>query len=184
VFEIEIPPLRDRGQDIELLTQFFLDKFRQLNGREHLEISSEAMATLRSHDWPGNVRQLRNVIESAVVLAEDWMIRPEDLSLRIGQRKANDAPNIRIDAPAIQPSGPKSLPFSGSFANLPTSFHPSDRGASGFKFDTLNVSTWEQRLIKEALHQTHGNIPAAAELLGIARATLYRKLEKGVSDEA
>jgi transcriptional regulator with PAS, ATPase and Fis domain len=182
VFEIEIPPLRDRGQDIELLTQFFLDKFRQLNGREHLEISSEAMDILRGHDWPGNVRQLRNVIESAVVLADDWKIRPEDLSLRLGQRKAGDTSNIRIDAPAIQPSSPKSLQFPGSFANLPPSFHPSDQGALGFKFDTLNVSTWEQRLIKEALQQTHGNIPAAAELLGIARATLYRKLEKGVSD--
>lgn len=184
VFEIEIPPLRDRGQDIELLTQFFLDKFRQLNGREYLEISSEAMAVLRSHDWPGNVRQLRNVIESSVVLAEDWKIRPEDLSLRHRQRKPFDTQSIRIDAPAIQPSVPNSVQYSGSFESLHPSFDPSDRNASGLKYDTLNVSTWEQRLIKQALLQTHGNIPAAAELLGIARATLYRKLEKGVSDEA
>ena len=200
VFEVEIPPLRQRGEDIELLVRFFLERFKQLSARDYLGMSPEAMHLLRNYDWPGNVRELRNVIDSAVVLAEDWLIRPGDLSLRNGNRYSINSLMIRIDPPAGESGHANSSsmrpPFGSSATSIGGMQTDADRGeksstqkdsktsqpspsSEGIEFDTLNVSVWEQRLIKEALHRTHGNIPAAAELLGMARATLYRKLEKG-----
>lgn len=200
VFEVEIPPLRYRGEDIELLVRFFLERFKQLSARDYLGISPEAMHLLRNYDWPGNVRELRNVIDSAVVLAEDWLIRPGDLSLRNVNRSAINSLVLRIDPPSVNAGPTNSKSGTASLESLDkevggmqaapdrdqrspsqkeSKLAQSDPSSEGIDFDTLNVSIWEQRLIKEALHRTHGNIPAAAELLGIARATLYRKLEKG-----
>ncbi len=134
VFELHLPPLRDRGDDIVVLTDFFLDHFRRLHGRPGLTLTDAARARLREYHWPGNVRQLRNVIDSAVVLADDESIRPHDLALR-------------------------------------------DSGSSS-ELETLRIDEWEKRLITEALTRTSNNVPEAATLLGIGRATLYRKIEQ------
>jgi Nif-specific regulatory protein len=134
VFELHLPPLRDRGDDIIILTDFFLDHFRRLHGRTNLGLTDAARARLREYHWPGNVRQLRNVIDSAVVLADDESIRPHDLALR-------------------------------------------DSGSSS-ELETLRIDEWEKRLITEALNRTGDNVPDAAKLLGIGRATLYRKIEQ------
>jgi Nif-specific regulatory protein len=180
VFEIEIPPLRERGLDIELLARFFLEKFKQLNNRDYVEFSEEAVLALLNYDWPGNVRQLRNVIENAVVLAEDWKIRPEDLKLRTGQRSNKRQSIIRID-PSPTDNGDPDLSIN-TFAPIPFIGDPTERSIEPEHFDTLEVSVWQERLIKEALRRTKGDIPAAADLLGMARSTLYRRLEKGLSD--
>lgn len=82
VFELYIPPLRERGTDIDLLVDFFLTHFRQQNGRPNLQLSPAAREKLRNYFWPGNVRQLRNVIDSAVVMADTETIQPDDLGLR------------------------------------------------------------------------------------------------------
>jgi two-component system, NtrC family, response regulator HydG len=132
VFELFLPPLRDRGDDVGLLADFFLDHFRRLHGRPTLDLTAAARAKLLAYRWPGNVRQLRNVLDSAVVLAEENSIRPADLALR-------------------------------------------DSGSSDL--DTLNIEHWERKLITEALVRASGNVPEAARLLGIGRATLYRKFE-------
>jgi Nif-specific regulatory protein len=134
VFELHLPPLRDRGDDINILTDFFLDHFRRLHGRPNLGLTDAARNRLREYHWPGNVRQLRNVIDSAVVLADDESIRPHDLALR-------------------------------------------DSGSSS-ELETLRIDEWEKRLITEALNRTGDNVPEAAKLLGIGRATLYRKIEQ------
>ncbi len=134
VFELYVPPLREREEDVERLLQFFLDHFKLQHGRPRLALSDSARARLLSYHWPGNVRQLRNVIDSAVVMAEGDVIESTDLGLR--------------DAAA-------------------------DTG-----FDTLRIDLWERKLIQEALARTGNNVPEAAKLLGIGRATLYRKLEE------
>ena len=82
VFELYVPPLRERGEDLKLLIHFFLDHYRKQRGRPQLELTEAALTRLLEYRWPGNVRQLRNVIDSAVVLAEDDGIRPRDLGLR------------------------------------------------------------------------------------------------------
>jgi transcriptional regulator with PAS, ATPase and Fis domain len=134
VFELQVPPLRDREGDIERLMQFFLEHFRLQHGRPHLAFSDEARARLLHYRWPGNVRQLRNVIDSAVVMAEGDVIESADLGLR-------------------------------------------DVGGD-FEMDSLRIDVWEQRLIKEAISRTRNNVPEAAKLLGIGRATLYRKIDE------
>lgn len=132
VFELHLPPLRDRGEDISLLVDFFLDHYRKERGRPDLGLSQSARKLLLEYRWPGNVRQLRNVIDSAVVLAEEEEIRPCDLGLR-------------------------------------------DSGSE--VLDSLQIEHWERKLIVEALKRAGGSVPEAAKLLGIGRATLYRKIE-------
>lgn len=133
VFELYIPPLRERGGDIDLLANYFLDRFRKEHGRPQLIMSDTARHKLLSYGWPGNVRQLRNVIDSAVVMAEGDVIQPEDLGLQ---------------------------------------------DAGDGSFDSLRVDVWEQRLIHEALKRTSNSVPDAAKLLGLGRATVYRKIEE------
>jgi two-component system, NtrC family, response regulator HydG len=133
VFELHLPPLRERGNDISILTEFFLDHFRRLHGRPQLSLSDAARAKLTAYHWPGNIRQLRNVLDSAVVLADDDAIKPNDLALR-------------------------------------------DSGST--ELETLRLDEWERRLITEALNRTGNSVPEAAKLLGIGRATLYRKIEQ------
>ncbi len=137
VFELVIPPLRERESDIALLLDHFLDHFRKIHGRPGLNLSADARKRLLSFSWPGNVRQLRNVIDSAVVLAEGDEIILDDLGIRDSRSE---------------------------------------------ELETLNIEFWEQRLIRQALGRTANNVPQAAEMLGISRATLYRKLDEyGIS---
>ena len=131
VFELPVPPLRDREEDVDLLIQHFFDHFKVEHHRLQLEISKAARERLLRYAWPGNVRQLRNVIDSAVVMADDPEILPSDLGLH-------------------------------------------DAGVG--ELDTLRIDQWECRLIHKALERTGGSVPEAAELLGISRATAYRKI--------
>src|SRR5438874_4325979 len=135
VFELYIPPLRDRGGDIELLVLHFLDHFKRHHGRTGLTLSPDAREKLLGYSWPGNVRQLRNVIDSAVVMCEGNVILPDDLGLR-------------------------------------------DAGGASDQLESLRIDFWERKLIHEALKRTDGSIPDAAKLLGLGRATLYRKVEE------
>lgn len=133
VFELNIPPLRDRGSDIQLLIDHFLNHFTQKHGRPGLNLSKEANEKLLSFQWPGNVRQLRNVIDSAIVMAEGEQIEVDDLGIR---------------------------------------------DVAGDELESLKIDYWERKLIKQALKRTSDNVPKAAALLGISRATLYRKIDE------
>lgn len=131
VFELPVPPLRDRGEDIDHLIGHFLDHFLLQHGRPQLALSASARSRLQNYPWPGNVRQLRNVIDSAVVMADEPEIVEDDLGLR-------------------------------------------DAGLTNI--DTLRIDIWEKRLIEKALSRSSGSVPEAAKLLGISRATAYRKI--------
>lgn len=131
-FELMIPPLRQRGDDVGLLIDHFFEHFKLTHGRPQLKMPEAVRERLLAYPWPGNVRQLRNVIDSATVLAIGSEVKLTDLALH---------------------------------------------DTSVETLDSLRIDDWEQRLIREALKRTNGNIPEAAELLGISRATLYRKLE-------
>jgi two-component system, NtrC family, response regulator HydG len=132
VFELVVPPLRERGKDVDILTKHFLNHFRKQHGRPTLQLSPAARKMMQEYKWPGNVRQLRNVLDSSAVLAAGNEIEPSDLSLR---------------------------------------------DAGGDQLETLRIDLWEERLIREALSRTDNNIIEATKLLGVSRATLYRKLE-------
>ena len=99
VFILELPPLRERKEDIPLLVENFLHRFAQQQRKNIREISPEAMELLLNYHWPGNVRDLRNVLERAIILAED-SIRPEHL------------PNFSGSTPSPSLSSLSTLPFS------------------------------------------------------------------------
>ena len=168
VFQLVVPPLRVREDDIDLLADFFFEHFKKQSGRRTLEIGPEARQLMRNYPWRGNVRQLRNVMESAVVLAEGQEIRPEDLALHEFRWHGSD-------------SDASSEGTNGSHNPCRTST-PNSNGSTPEelleRFDTLNVEVWEQRLIQAALKKTQGNIPFAAEMIGMSRATMYRKIER------
>ncbi len=85
VIVVNLPPLRQRLEDVPLLAEHFLSQYASRNGKDVQEIDSEAMEFLASYHWPGNVRELENVVERAVVLTRDQVIRPADLPTRVSQ---------------------------------------------------------------------------------------------------
>jgi transcriptional regulator with PAS, ATPase and Fis domain len=93
VFDIYVPPLRQRPEDIPALVAGFL---REFDHSRVLEITPDAMDMLLQHDWPGNVRELRNVIERATIVCEDGAIRPEDFSLRSASPTHGDSTDLEV----------------------------------------------------------------------------------------
>lgn len=104
VITIEVPPLRERSEDIKLLVQHFIEKYRRDGGKSEIEISPEAWKALFQYPWPGNVRELENVIERAVVLKSDNFIRVEDLPIEVSgtQQELDVEGFIPIHAPLHQ----------------------------------------------------------------------------------
>lgn len=95
-----MPPLRERREDIPLLLEVFLEEFAQVHRRPSKTISREAMRALLTYDWPGNVRQLRNVIERLTVIVQDDVIRPAHLPPAIqSQDQADKAIRIPLGRP-------------------------------------------------------------------------------------
>ena len=82
VFELNVPPLRDRGEDVEVLIDHFFEQSKRKHGRAQLGMHDDARTRLLRYGWPGNVRQLRNVIDSAVVMADDPEVVPDDFGIR------------------------------------------------------------------------------------------------------
>ena len=93
VVRIRMPPLRERKEDIPILTRFFLDIFKRETGFQGLSISEEAIEKMLEYDWPGNVRELRNAVERAVVMGNAQVIMPEDLPI---SRPKGDHPGMEI----------------------------------------------------------------------------------------
>ena len=149
VFNIQIPPLRERIGDIPLLADHFCHKYGLALGRE---LAPEALSLLEQYHWPGNIRELENVMERAAYLARESVIRPEALNL-----------------PASH--GPSGGSAAGSYrAPLP-------RPEEG-DMDTFSIRKNEQKQIENALRASGGNVKKAADLLGISRRTMYRKMDK------
>jgi transcriptional regulator with PAS, ATPase and Fis domain len=82
--QVELPPLRDRGNDIFTLAEFFLKKYTNKYNKPNLKINQQAHEKLLRYAWPGNIRELQHTIEKAVILSESNIIKPEDLYLRTG----------------------------------------------------------------------------------------------------
>jgi DNA-binding NtrC family response regulator len=148
VVAVQLPPLRERLEDIPLLVARFIEKLQPAGeGRESIVVAQDAMRRLMSHTWPGNERQLENIILRA-------------LALRGGRRRmdVDDLP-ADIRGEAVAPALMQSLPESG--VDLPAL-----------------VLDFERHLIDQALSRTEGNRGAAARLLGLKRTTLVEKLRR------
>ena len=141
VVTVELPPLRERGEDILLLIDHFLGIYAEENQFDRPKLSKEAFDILKEYSWPGNIRELRNFCENLVVLKRGDEITPYDLDPRFTfQGSGQDAPEQR----AL----------------------------------TLSVEENEKRLLRNALVRANGNRHKAAELMGISRRTLHRKLAR------
>ncbi len=99
VFAIELPRLRDRKDDLPLLIQAFITEFNARNGKAVAAVSQEAMRALEAHQWPGNIRELRNVIERATILAEGQFIEPKHLPADLARKADETAPPALSIAP-------------------------------------------------------------------------------------
>jgi two-component system response regulator PilR (NtrC family) len=97
VITIELPALRERKEDISLLSRFFLKRFRERMGKEVAGISLPAQRSLMSYDWPGNIRELENVIERAILLTDTNFIRQHDLPDHIKNIEREGIKNLTID---------------------------------------------------------------------------------------
>ncbi len=150
VFPIQVPPLRERTGDVEVLANHFLQRFAKEHGLKSSGFSPVGMASLLAHRWPGNVRELQNVVERAAILAEEGApIGPEAMGLAPAAppKEAPHAPEPP-DVISVIPAGNEFLP----------------------------LHELEKRAIFEALEKTNGNRTQAADLLQISIRTLRNKL--------
>jgi DNA-binding NtrC family response regulator len=148
---LTIPPLRERGEDVFLLADHFLDKFGREFGKGQLALSDDARRRLCSYPWPGNVRELQNALERAAILSERPEITPDLLPT--------------ISTPVCTESAPANL--------LPESFSWEGSLEDVTSRAQLHV---ERVLLKNALRECHWNKTRAAEKLGIAPKTLLTKM--------
>ena len=140
---VDLPALRERGDDALLLIRHFLSHFAEENGFETPILQPEALGILKNYSWPGNVRELRNFCENLVVLKRGAQVGPYDLD-----------PRFTMSESDVKNSDP-----------LPQSLN-------------LSVEENEKRLLRNALLEAGGNKTKAAELMGISRRTLHRKLDR------
>jgi two-component system, NtrC family, response regulator AtoC len=158
VVRITMPPLRERREDVPPLLAHYLKVFSDENGLPPLTLEPGALKTLTAYAWPGNIRELRNFCENAVVLRRGGSLTEYDLEL-----KFRDGVNIT-------PSTGSSTPGQGPLPNSTTVPGNASNGGS------LSVEDNEKRLLREALLKSRGNRTKAAKLMGISRRTLHRKI--------
>lgn len=139
VVHLKVPSLKERKDDLPLLIDSFIKKFAAENEKEIIGIDSKAKAALLKYDWPGNIRQLQNCIESSVVMSNGKQIKLEDLPLSVSEYTGQDAISI--------PMG-------------------------------ISLEDAEKIIIMQNLSANKGNKSKTADILGIGRKTLHRKLNE------
>ena len=145
---IALPALRDRQEDIVPLAELFLQRFAEKYHRPLTGIAPEAAELLKTQRWSGNIRELQNCIEKAVILSEGTVLTAKDLQLDAGSQ-----PGMR-----------------GTGSGM--------RGTGSGMTDDCHSERSEESKVREAMERAGGNISAAAKLLGVSRPTLYAKLKK------
>jgi two-component system nitrogen regulation response regulator GlnG len=172
-FPIQLPPLRERGEDLPLLASHFVRRFSRELGRDIREIAPDAMARLRTYAWPGNIRELEGTLKQAVLQAQGYTLTPSSL------------PPLAEAIPGV--------PATSDVVYRPTARSQGEPGAAQDRFDVEGFIRQrlgdgqtnlygetrdyvDRVLFKLALEHTQGNLTAAAELLGISRQTMRVKV--------
>jgi two-component system, NtrC family, response regulator AtoC len=146
VFRIELPPLRERLEDVTVLAEHFLEQVAREQGHPPKRLSPEALTALREYHWPGNVRELKNVLERAAILAGGELIHARHVMLQ-------SRTTASAEARAVPPVGAIQIPSDGK-----------------------SLDEIEREAIQLTLLLTRGNLSAAARILGVSRPTLARKM--------
>lgn len=165
VIPLHIPPLRERPEDIPVLVDYFIAFFSKKRKRENVRVDPEVIELFFHYPWPGNVREMENLIERILILNEDGLITTKDLPNRFAEFAGFPSPKaLEI---------PKGSPDSNREVILP------DRGVN------LNnlVEEVERSLINQAMLKSQGVKSKAAELLGLKRTTLLEKIKKFELDQ-
>jgi two-component system, NtrC family, nitrogen regulation response regulator NtrX len=152
VVPIIVPPLRERREDIPLLIRHFMKVHAEEQGLRMKEVSPEAMVVFQQYDWPGNIRELRNLIERLMIMAPGLVIDPVQVGLSLQAR----------------PAGPTSQPTASAVNPLMTQSYDSLRDAR---------NAFEKDYIARKLREHHWNISRTAEDLKIERSHLHRKIK-------
>jgi DNA-binding NtrC family response regulator len=147
VISLEVPSLRQRKEDIPALANYFLKKYCQ-ESFKNLTLTTDTIGYLARYDWPGNIRELQNIIERAVILCEGPTIKPEDLNLKINQTLHVEQVNDSAAHPMM---------------NLPVK---------------SQIEAEEIQNLSEILKKTKGNISEAARLMKVPRSTLFHRLRR------
>jgi DNA-binding NtrC family response regulator len=145
---ILVPPLRDRGTDVAVLARKLVERIGAEMGRPGMRLSPEAEQALLAHPWPGNVRQLRNVLERAVLLSDHPVL-------------------LEVDLGGGLPASPGASSAQGGAGTPGATPDPS-----------LTLAEAERRHIEAVLRQERGHVPRAAEVLGLSRSALYERIKK------
>ena len=153
---IVLPPLRERMDEIKELANSFLLRYAQKYGRNAGKIDSQALTALKLHRWNGNIRELKNAIEKAVIMSEGEALTLQDLQMS-------------INLPDSSPSGISPMSLGGGASSL-------GRGEQEYNGETLEMQ--EERTIRAAMEKCGGNLSLVAKTLNISRPTLYSKLKK------
>jgi two-component system, NtrC family, response regulator AtoC len=156
VVPMRLPPLRERREDIPLLVSHFVRKFDARLRKNVTGIEPEALSVLLEHPWPGNIRELENVIERAVLFCDGDALRPADLPSELHR-----TPEPPLAAPATKAPAPASQPTDGLKEQVKAA-----------------MSRLERELIVKALEQTGSNVTHAARLLKISRKGLQLKMKE------
>jgi transcriptional regulator with GAF, ATPase, and Fis domain len=148
VFQLHLPPLRERGDDVLILAEHFVRELEASMGKSVPGISQEARRALLDYPWPGNIRELQNAIERAMILSEGGLIQTAQLGLDAGKFAGKSAPAVekRADGPVLEPG--------------------------------QRLEDMERRLVVEALQKASGNKSRAAEILGVTRSQLYTRMKR------
>ncbi|GAB2710383.1 sigma-54-dependent transcriptional regulator [Halomonas garicola] len=156
VMQIDLPPLREREDDVLAIADILLDKALKRHDREGLRLSRAARQDLRDYPWPGNVRELENALERGAILAEGHLIHPDDLGLAPAATRPQPAPATPADTPADD--APAEAP------------HPGDTA------EGVSLEDYFQHFVLE--HQDHMSETELAQKLGISRKNLWERRQR------
>ena len=166
VIRIELPPLRDRTGDIDILVPYLLERSARKNRVPMVAISGEVMELFRRYYWPGNVRELKNVVEKCAVMTTSDTVTLENLPKDVLRQLSSSGPGAGYDPAA----------FTGGFSQPQDAAPavPASYAASPME----SIKEHETRVIVELMKKYNGNKSKVAKELGISRSTLYKRLEE------
>jgi two-component system response regulator HydG len=170
VFPIHLPPLRERRDDVPLLMSHFLNHYSRKHGRPVPGFSQAAVKALLNYDYPGNIRELQNLIERALIVAPEGELLDVHHLFTSGERRDKSVLSVRLDGHlSAQDEEAATRPSPGN-------------GATAQELSQGSLPQVEEALMRRALAQCKGNISAAARLLGITRPQLaYRARQRGIT---
>ena len=163
VVPLNVPPLRERGKDVDLLVAHFLNRFVEFQGCKHVTFGPEIQNAFLSYRWPGNVRELENLVERLTILADGKVCLDDLPEKMVGQHNIQNSSK----PPALEEQTGVAVP----------DFDITAKFGDGIDFNT-EVASFENQLILSALDSTGWNKNKAAQLLNLNRTTLVEKIKK------